>query len=104
MLNKSRAIVMREEISQAQDILRKLFLEREDCWSFEDRTILWNAVSHSENLLSILENMQSDLVRSLELLDAEGVWTGMDDLLHDRIQHLILERDGFKKLSAGAQS
>lgn len=60
--------------------------------------IIGNALHDLRDLLHGYEVLSRDMLKALELLDAEGVWTGADDLLHDRIQQLVNERDGYKRL------
>lgn len=60
--------------------------------------IIGNALDHLGYLLYAYELLSQDMLKALKLLDAEGVWTGMDDVLHDRIQQLVNDRDGYQKL------
>ena len=60
--------------------------------------IISAALDNLEEVLHGYERLAQDMLKALKLLDAEGVWTGADDLLHDRIQQLVLEREGYKRL------
>lgn len=60
--------------------------------------IIGDALRDLKDLLYGYELLSQDMLKALKLLDAEGVWTGMDDVLHDRIQQLVIDRDGYKKL------
>lgn len=66
--------------------------------------LIGNALDHMGYLLFAYELLSQDMLKALKLLDAEGVWTGMDDVLHDRIQQLVNERDGYKKLYEESKS
>lgn len=59
--------------------------------------IIGNALDHLGYVLFAYELLAQDMLKALKLLDAEGVWTGMDDVLHDRIQQLVNDRDGWKQ-------
>lgn len=66
--------------------------------------IIGSALWDLRDVLHGYEVLSRDMLKALKLLDAEGVWTGADDLLHDRIQQLVNERDGYKKLYEECQN
>lgn len=60
--------------------------------------VLMNALRSLKELATAYEKLSSDMLRTLESLDRAGVWTGADDLVFDRIDHMILERDTSHKV------
>ena len=103
MLSQNEIRLMTEGLNAASDMMWKKTIEATGTVTLttEERRAAWNALQYALRLLSVVVPMQSDLIKSLKLLDAEGVWTGADDLLHDRVQHLILDRNGHQRSSEG---
>lgn len=56
-------------------------------------TSAFHGIQQARNLLRAHDVLQGDLLKAITLLNAHGVWTGADDLLHDRVQSLIIDRD-----------
>lgn len=53
--------------------------------------VLMNALRYLKEITRAYEKLSNDMLRTLESLDRAGVWTGMDDLVFDRVDHIILE-------------
>ena len=94
MLSKNEIPAIAYDLQEAENMLRRKVIEDENSvvqMTANERRLLWNAVQYGQRLLSILVPMQADVIKALELLDAEGVWTGADDLIHDRLSVYIQE-------------
>lgn len=94
MLNKNEIPVIAYDLQEAENMLRYKVIEEEGgvcALTSNERRLLWNAVQYGQRLLSILVPMQADVIKALEMLDAEGVWTGADDIVHDRLGQFIQE-------------
>lgn len=95
MLGKNEISAIAYDLQEAENLLRRKVsddVNGEVTMTANERRLLWNAVQYGQRLLSILVPMQTDVIKALEMLDAEGIWTGADDLVHDRVRHLILDR------------
>ena len=94
MLGKNEIPAIAYDLQEAENVLRRKVIEDDNGvaqMTANERRLLWNAVQYGQRLLSILVPMQKDVIKALELLDAEGVWTGADDLIHDRLSAYIQE-------------
>ena len=60
--------------------------------------VLMNALRYLKEITRAYEKLSNDMLRTLESLDRAGVWTGADDLVFDRIDHIILERETSTKV------
>lgn len=104
-ITRSKIEEIKSNLQQANDEVDAL-CKHEHNWRMsipvhqkrDSDVLIGNALSDLKGLLHSYEVLSRDLLKALEYLDAVGVWTGADDLLHDRIQQLVLERDGYKKL------
>lgn len=56
---------------------------------------LYHTLKAMENVLSDYQDMRRDVFKALEILDALGIWTGADDLVHDRLVYLLSGMAGY---------
>lgn len=86
--------IIKEELSQSEELMRTIPFRADQRLSDDERRLLWNAVQHGQVLLNLLVPMQADVLKALEYLDAAGIWTGADELVHDRVKAVL---DGYCK-------
>lgn len=57
---------------------------------------------HKDAFWEVIEayrSLRDDVTKAIELLDKAGVWTGADDVLHDRVQEMVNELAAYRRLT-----
>lgn len=78
-------------------------LNSQQCKAIIDHiNLLERRVKEQNEKIAALKEMAEDHKKAIKMLDDAGVWTGADDLVHDRVYQVIQDRDYWKR-QAGAK-
>ena len=57
--------------------------------------VLGNALQDELSVMKAYKRLKDDYIKTLEILDRYGVWTGFDDVASDRVEWLCANPDHF---------